>query len=311
MKLNKAKKIMLGMLLIIAAGKAIAQQDAMFSQYMVNHFVINPAYAGSRDAFSTFLINRNQWIDIPGAPKTSALSLNTPVSRTMGVGLQFIADQIGPKNSIGYLASYSYKIKFNNKSNLAFGLRVGGFTYRFDWSKVEYKDQTDMYANQGVLQETAFNADFGIFYYTKKFYAGFAMNHLANTLRVSQINIGAGNERYLIPHSFLAAGYTFEINQNIAIQPSFLLRQTDNAPVNPDINCNVMFNKRFWLGVSYRANNAMVFLAQLYATDRFRFGYGYDLGVNKIGRVGRGAHEIFLGYDFSTKRYRTYSPRYF
>ena len=299
------------MLLIIVAGKAIAQQDAMFSQYMVNHFVINPAYAGSRDALSTFLINRNQWINIPGAPQTSMLTVNSPISKSMGLGAQFVADQIGPKNSIGYMASYSYRIRFNHKSNLAFGLRAGGFTYRFDWNKVEYKDMSDVYANQGVLQQTAFNADFGVMYYTKKFYAGLAFNHIANTLRMSQINVGAGTEAYLSPHMFLATGYTFELNKEIAVQPSIMMRQVDNAPVTADLNCNVMFNKRIWLGVSIRPQNAIVILTQAFVTERFRLGYAYDMGVNRIGRVGRGAHEIFLGYDFSTRRYRNYSPRYF
>ncbi|MFN7015449.1 MAG: type IX secretion system membrane protein PorP/SprF, partial [Bacteroidia bacterium] len=61
-----ASKSILQILFLLLCIPTIAQQDGLFSQYMVNHFVINPAYAGSRDAVSTFLINRNQWISIPG-----------------------------------------------------------------------------------------------------------------------------------------------------------------------------------------------------------------------------------------------------
>jgi type IX secretion system PorP/SprF family membrane protein len=310
MKLNKANKFLLGILLIAASKVAIAQQDAMFSQYMVNHFVINPAYAGSREATSLFLINRNQWVDIPGAPKTAMLSINSLLTKRAGAGLQIISDQIGPKASVGYLGTYSYRIPFK-KSHLAFGLRMGAFTYRFDWNKIEYKDNTDIYANQGVLQQTAFNADFGIMYYTKKFYAGLALNHMANTLRMSQINVGAGNERYLQMHNFLTLGYTFEFGDKFAMQPSILIRQTQNAPSTSDLNLNLLFSKRLWLGFSLRSKNAMVILFQAYATEKLRLGYSYDMGVNKIGRVGRGAHEIFLGYDFSLRKNKTISPRYF
>lgn len=309
-KQNISKQLLLLLVVLFASIKSEAQQDPMFSQYMVNHFVLNPAYAGSREATSLFLINRNQWVDIPGAPKTAMISVNSPVAKRAGAGLQIVSDQIGPKSSVGYLGTYSYKIPFN-KSNLAFGLRMGAFTYRFDWSKIEYKDNTDIYANQGVIQKTVFNADFGIFYYTNKFYAGLALNHMANTLRMSQINIGAGNERYLQYHNFLAIGYTFEFGDKFALQPSLLARSTPNSPNTGDLNLNMMFNKRFWLGFSLRSQNAVVLLLQAYATEKLRFGYSYDMGVNKIGRVGRGAHEIFVGYDFSLRKNKTISPRYF
>lgn len=310
MKLNKSNKILLGMLLIIAAVNAIAQQDAMFSQYMVNHFVINPAYAGSKEAISTFLINRNQWISIPGAPKTAMISINTPVSLRNGVGLQIINDQIGPKIATGALATYSYKLPFKN-SNLAFGLRIGAFNYRFDTNKIEYKDQTDIYANQGVVQKTVFNADFGMFYYTHKFFAGFAINHLSNSLINNHIYKNSIEKNYLTRHGFLHLGYTFEFSDNLALQPSLLIRSTQGAPSTNDLNLNLMFYKRFWIGTSIRTENALVILTQFYLTEKFRAGYAYDMGVNRIGRVGRGAHEVFIGYDFAKKNKSVVHPRYF
>ena len=49
---------------------AYAQQDPLFSQYMFNKLVVNPAYAGSREVFTADLLNRYQWVGIEGAPKT-------------------------------------------------------------------------------------------------------------------------------------------------------------------------------------------------------------------------------------------------
>ncbi len=305
-----APKSLLQIIFLLLCTPNFAQQDALFSQYMVNHFVINPAYAGSRDAVSTFLINRNQWIAIPGAPKTAMFSVNSPIALRAGAGLQIINDQIGPKSTTGILGTYSYKLPFK-KSNLAFGLRIGAYNYRFDTNKIEYKDQTDVYANQGVIQSTAFNADFGIYYYTDKFFAGLAINHLTNTLKTSDLYKQTVSNQYLSSHSFLSLGYTFEFTKSFAIQPSILLRQVNNAPVNADLNCNFMFNKQFWVGFSIRPENAFVLLTQAYVTEKFRVGYAYDMGVNKIGRVGRGAHEIFLGYDFSLKQKGVVHPRYF
>lgn len=308
--LHKTKIIWGQILLLLLCNPLLAQQDALFSQYMVNHFVINPAYAGSRDAVSTFLINRNQWISIPGAPKTAMLSVNSPIALRAGAGLQIINDQIGPKNTIGVLGTYSYKLPFK-KSNLAFGLRLGAFNYRFDTNKIEYKDQTDIYANQGIVQTTAFNADFGAFYYTYKFFAGFAINHLSNSLINKHVYRNSVENGYLVRHGFLHIGYTFEFGENIAMQPSLLIRSVQGAPASNDLNLNLMFYKRFWIGASIRNQNAFVVLTQFYLTDKFRAGYAYDLGVNKIGQVGRGAHEVFIGYDFALKKKGIVHPRFF
>jgi hypothetical protein len=42
-----------------------------FTQYMYNTININPAYAGSRGAFSIFALHRTQWVGLD-APVTNA-----------------------------------------------------------------------------------------------------------------------------------------------------------------------------------------------------------------------------------------------
>lgn len=286
-----------------------AQQDAMFSQYMVNPFVLNPAYAGSRNAISTLIINRNQWLNIPGAPQTSSLSVNTPLSRTTGAGLQVVSDKIGPRNTIACLASYSYKIPFEN-STLALGLRAGTFFYNFNWGAIDYKETDDSFNTGQTSNGVAINSDFGMFYYTKKGYLGISANHIAARLKVTEVTL-QGASAFLKTHVFTNAGYTFEVSKTFAIQPSTLIKFVENAPVNADINVNFLFNKKLWLGTSFRPGSSIVFLLQAYLTDKLRTGYSYDMGINRIGRLGGGAHEIFIGYDFSRKGFKTIHPRYF
>ncbi len=55
-----------------------AQQDALFSQYMFNKLVINPAYTGTRDALSIALVGRQQWVGMDGAPKTVTFTIHSP-----------------------------------------------------------------------------------------------------------------------------------------------------------------------------------------------------------------------------------------
>ena len=59
---------------------SFSQQDALYSQYMFNQFTINPAYAGSRESFSSVLLYRNQWTGLDGAPSTLNFSMHSPFS---------------------------------------------------------------------------------------------------------------------------------------------------------------------------------------------------------------------------------------
>ena len=51
-----------------------AQQEAQYTQFMENKMILNPAYAGAREAPSMMLLTRNQWIGFEGAPTSQLVS---------------------------------------------------------------------------------------------------------------------------------------------------------------------------------------------------------------------------------------------
>ena len=57
-----------------------AQRDPQYTQYMYNMNVVNPAYAGSKEAFSLGFLYRYQWVSLDGEP--SMLTLSAPTSLT-------------------------------------------------------------------------------------------------------------------------------------------------------------------------------------------------------------------------------------
>ena len=80
-------------LVLLIATNSFAQHNAMFSQYMFNGLLINPAYAGSNDVLSATAIDRMQWAGFDGAPKTLSFSLHSPLkNKKVNVGLSFIND---------------------------------------------------------------------------------------------------------------------------------------------------------------------------------------------------------------------------
>jgi hypothetical protein len=88
-----------------------------------------------------------------------------------------------------------------------------------------------------------------------------------------------------------------------------LFKYIKSSPLEVDINTNVYF-KTFGLGISYRTNDAMVFMATYNINHQFSAGYAYDLTISKLGTYVRSSHEIMLKYEFGYSVHPQ-SPRYF
>ena len=138
MKKHKTmKKFILIQIILLTIGlNAFAQQEAMYSQYMFNTLVLNPAYAGSRETVSLVGMYRDQWVNIEGAPKTATFSIDLPLSKSrVGLGLMVVNDRIGIFNTTSVYASYAFRI-IMRRSVLAFGLQLGFSKYLADFSTV-------------------------------------------------------------------------------------------------------------------------------------------------------------------------------
>jgi len=115
---------------------AFAQQDPLFTQYMFNKLVVNPAYAGSRDQLTIDLLDRFQWVGIEGAPRTLTLGADLPLrNNKVGLGLYIYRDELGPTVDQGLMGTYAYHIK-TMKGRFSFGLQVGVKYFDFDWNAI-------------------------------------------------------------------------------------------------------------------------------------------------------------------------------
>ncbi|MCB0640455.1 MAG: type IX secretion system membrane protein PorP/SprF, partial [Phaeodactylibacter sp.] len=142
--ITSAWKSLLLLVLLSSWGTYLAAQQApLFTKYMFNSLVFNPAYAGSKGFFSSNLIYRSQWAGIEGAPKTLGLTAHTPLANVrLGLGLGIIQDRIGPTQRTLLNLAYAYRIPFN-RVQLAVGLQAGFKNLRADFKKVRLDNPID------------------------------------------------------------------------------------------------------------------------------------------------------------------------
>ena len=303
------------------------QQFPMYSQYIMNGFLLNPSYAGS-DYYTTFgLTVREQWLNFPDAPSTYAAAFQTRLLNDsyitkstavrkkidrptrggrVGVGGYLFSDHNGIMHRTGLQVAYAYHLPINDEQQLSFGLSLSAYQYFVDISgAVMPDDVNDELLNNYDRVVYIPDANFGISYMTRRYYAGFSMTNLFRGALM--IGNGGENGNSQLGHYFLTGGLRFYPAADWVIEPSMMLKSSDMLfkSVQLDVTGRVYYKEDYWLGLSYRTTDAIVLLAGL-KVDRFYLGYAFDFTFSEIRSYTYGTHELTVLARFgdNPRRYR-------
>ena len=289
---------------------ASSQHTPLTSQYLFNGLLINPAYAGSRDALTANLTHRTQWVGMEGAPVTQLISIHAPLRhRKIGLGLLLYGDRIGVSRETGVFTNYAYRIR-SAKGTLAFGIGAGITALRADWNTVALQQQNDLSFAEPTMGAVRPNFSTGLYYSTRKYFLGvsvpFVLHH----------SYGIQEGGYVIGQAsmnmqpMLTGGRVLDLDRDWKLKPTLLLRYRHDSGVQADISTNAIYRERIWLGVSYRTGDAVIGMLEVLPTPQWRVGYAYDLGLSPIRRYHHGSHEVMVQYEFGY-RIRVRDPRHF
>lgn len=280
-----------------------AQQLPQYTQYMLNQFAINPAFAGVEEFAEVRSDNRYQWIGITDAPRTYVLTVNGPLKvKNMGLGMNLFTDIVGPTRRVGLNFSYAYHIKLNKETKMSLALSAGVLQWGIDGHKLVLHDSGD----ESLLTQyqTTYVPDFGagVLIHNKKFYLGVAVPQLYE----SKINLYPGTQTTgkLVMHFNVNGAYKFDIGDDFKVEPSFLLKYETPAPFKLDVGARVIYKEQLWLGGAYRHNDAYTALLGVMIKNYLMIGYSYDFPTTNIRKYSSGTHEIMLGLRFSRKQNR-------
>ncbi len=181
-------RFLIFLFLFLASFRGIAQQTPQFSQFMMNRFLYNPAFAGFEDYWDVQSGFRTQWTGINTANRTFYTTANfafdksdrtstgiTPyMSKTIrrnytptyirkktrkvnfhqGVGMQLLSDQIGPVTSMSLSGTYAYHLSLGGERKLATGGSIGYYQRVLDMTNFNVRDAGDpfiTYSNSSGL----------------------------------------------------------------------------------------------------------------------------------------------------------------
>ncbi len=286
------RRILFTSLTCLLAIPLFGQQDPLYSQYILNPFVLNPAYAGLTDNLNTSISFRQQWTGLEGSPKT--INFNSHISlvnNTVGAGLMFISDNIGNTTVNEIITSGSYRINFSKGKILSFGLQAGVTNYQINDSNIRPYDTTDPLF-QRKISESKPTLGAGIILKDDKFFVSISVPRmLTSTFETAGLQSSLYTQHY-----YLMGSYLFLLSEKIRFKPSTLVKLVSGAPASIDLNASFIIQKNYQLGLLTRNFNTYGAFLQMMIKDSFRIGYVFEVPTGTSVGTNFSTHEITLGY---------------
>jgi type IX secretion system PorP/SprF family membrane protein len=286
-----------------------AQQQSLYTNYLLNSYAYNPAVAGSQPYTQANMSYREQWTGFDGAPKTYLMSLHGPVKKLKNVALggMVVSDKTGliTTNS-GYL-TFAYHLKLNKKTKLGFGLSGGMKQYTVRLYDVKAYDKGDEYlAGSSTLNANVFDANAGLYLHGERFFMGISSMNMLNNKITWKNPTGR-----LVPHWYGVIGYNIKMGKDFGLQPSILCKYNNqdlfgkyrvSIPVQLDYSLKLSYKNTIWIGGNYRTDDAVSFLLGVTVIKKLNIAYAYDYSISTIKKYNQGSHEISLNYNFIKKK---------
>ena len=287
--------------LVLMLQLVLSQQDPLSSHYMFNTLTYNPGVAGTSGQICATALNRQQWVGFKGAPTTTVFNISAPVTLFQiksGVGLLVESDNIGFDKDINFSGSYSYLMDMG-QGKLGIGLSLGMLNKTLSPSWQIPQDDTHTPASGDPLipenkeSYVAFDMGLGLYYKADKYYAAFSITHLNKP----DIKFTKGLT-YISRHYYLTAGYTLQLpNPSLELIPS-VFAFSDGKVSQVTVTSMIRYNKKVWVGVSYRAGDALIGMVGFELYNGIRLGYAYDFTISDINKNSSGSHEFMVNYCF-------------
>jgi type IX secretion system PorP/SprF family membrane protein len=316
------QKVIFSLILFLSpVSLCIAQQIPIYSQFILNEFLINPSVAGIDGMTTLNLSGRKQWWGIKHTPETYTASVATRILKSpfsisgdkmrkgskgrVGLGAAFMSDKNGAISRTNLQLTYAYHIFIQN-NQLSFGLKAYTTQLKIDESLIDL-DQPDPEI-EGLLGKSTYipDAGAGISFSTPNAHLGIsAVNLFQSPIKFGDVQLESTDFKHI--RQYYLYGYIKKVlpNNSWEIEPALLLRANEDLRFSADISARLIYNREYWAGLALRTSGELILLMGL-KINKFYLGYSFDYGFNQLSYRSYGSHEVVLALKLgdSTRRYK-------
>lgn len=288
------KKSLLIVLLIAAGFVAKAQQQFVFTNYLLNQYYYNPALPGSEKVHRAHIGYRNQWVGFSEAPTTMYANFYGSYAnqRKHGYGVSLMSDRSGLIQNTNIHLNYAYHIRLTDSIRIGLGIRPGFLQYNVKLYDAQLADPIDDVLTGNIMTTNAIDLGTGLYIYSNKFFVSASMRHLFGpAISFTGFNYG------LAKHYTVIGGYHFyNKNKKLEFQPSVMLQMVKPAPAQLSAMFKVTYQKKYWGGLLMRTQDAVGIVAGINLWNRLNIGYAFDYSLGEVRAFNSGSHELMISF---------------
>jgi len=279
--------------------QAQAQQIHQLTHYAVNDLVYNPGVAGSNNLFISKFSYRKQWVGVEGSPSTAFLSIHGNLSqqKRIGLGAVIYTDRTGPTSRTGAQLTYAYHIPLDvvGDTYMGIGIAANLMQYSVNFDQLVLFTEGDPEIGSGTSGKFGADANLGVYVKNPNYFVGVSANQLfASKFDVGSAAAAIQNAR----HFYLMGGYKFAASESFKIEPAILAKFVKANRPQAELMLRGIYDDQYWLGLSYRTEDALAIMLGVDLAQGFNVTYSYDITTSALNAVSGGSHEITIGYNF-------------
>lgn len=275
-----------------------AQQYPLFTNYVINTFGYNPAVIGTQKNVEVRGLYRSQWLGVSGRPQTNLVSATGRLKKIpIALGAYFYKDGQGTMNNTGFNGMLAYNQKLDDNSSISVGFS-GGY-HKIGLQDVIFLQQDqDNVATSAQVGMWVPNLSAGVYFKQDNgLFAGVSVPQLYQKKLLFDPSLRRSNPTQIVRQYHGILGYNFKVSDMMSIEPSALIKVSPNVTPQYDASIRAIINKKFWVGGSFRTEDAVTAMAGL-DMSRWMLAYSYDVTTSQLRNGSSGSHEIVFALRF-------------
>ena len=322
-----AVKLLLLVMLFCMSDMLQGQQLPVFSSYSISDIYRNPSASLNSPFKDVQLLYNNTAPGFKNAPVSYFLGYMHPfrqssyqgpsysltnqytneVKQAMSAYLMY--DEYGEMKQLSAMIAYAQNFKINDDFGIAFGLSLGIFNYRIDYSNLTIKENQDQTYFRYINQRNSFlffDANFGLTARYKNYKLEASMNQLTqDKALLSAQDLSADFNSTM----FVALSSRYSLSKDITLVPELNFYRTGNLPYWLGSKAHFIYQDKYMAGAIFNLNrNVGLELGMIY--DAFVIQYSFLINTNAYNVIGLSNHNLGIRYSLNPRKNTRFSDYY-
>ena len=272
-----------------------SQQETQFwlAPYQLN--TVNPAVVGMEGNPQLILHSNSQWTSIEDAPRTFAFSYATKTSNKLGIGINFVSDQVYVEKQTQAFVDFSYPLQLSGDLFLQLGLKGGGNFYNAAAQNLRFTGSNFDPAQRSINTFRP-NIGAGLYLQYQTFWLSLSQpNLIAHTL--DDIEWVQAQDRV---HTYAALGFDYLFTESWSFKPSLQLQKVKGLPHLYTFGVAFAYQKKADFGLTRRSTGEWGLLTFFPISSKIFVGYAFAQPTNKkLSGLQVRSHEVLLKFTLA------------